>query len=57
LISLKDELELAMGQLESCEEWGISTKSIVRALPEQKCQTERFDDRIIEDCETNDHQW
>jgi hypothetical protein len=57
LINLKTEIELAVGRLELCEKWGIYPKSIIRALPQQKCQTPSSDYRIVEDCETNDRQW
>ena len=52
LIGMASEIDLACQRLEVCEKWGIFPRSIVRALPPQKCESGSSDYRIMEDCET-----
>ena len=52
LIALKTEIEAAIGRLELCERWGITSKSMVRELPIQKTRSPSSEYRIMEDCET-----
>jgi hypothetical protein len=56
LIGAINEIDLACKRLELCEQWGIFPKSIVRALPQQKCENGSSDYRIMEDCETESRQ-
>jgi hypothetical protein len=52
LIGMMSEIDIACKRLDLCEKWRIFPKSIVRALPAQKCESGSSDYRIMEDCET-----